>query len=70
MRYIYSMDLGGIITISKYGPRWRELRKALHLDMQEAVIPRYWLSLQTEAQRLVARLFENGGDKLVPDIQQ
>ncbi|KAB5590722.1 O-methylsterigmatocystin oxidoreductase [Ceratobasidium theobromae] len=63
------MDLGGAVSLSPYGPRWRQLRKAIHLDMQESVIPRYWPSLQAEAQRLVVRLSENGGSSLVSDIR-
>jgi cytochrome P450 len=64
------MDLGGIVTFTSYGPRWRQLRKSIHMDMQESVIPKYWPSLQAEARRLVARLSEHGDDKLLQDVQQ
>ncbi|KDN35394.1 hypothetical protein RSAG8_11615, partial [Rhizoctonia solani AG-8 WAC10335] len=54
------MGLGDIVTFSQYGSRWRALRKAIHLDMQESVIPKYWSSQEAEARRLAARLFAHG----------
>ncbi|CAE7214750.1 unnamed protein product [Rhizoctonia solani] len=63
------MGLGDIITFSQYGPRWRALRKAMHLDMQESVIPQYWPAQETEARRLVVRLFDHGDKMLFRDVQ-
>ncbi|CAE6440227.1 unnamed protein product [Rhizoctonia solani] len=63
------MGLDDIITFSQYGPRWRALRKAIHLDMQESVIPKYWPSQAAEAQRLVARLFAHKDKALLRDVQ-
>ncbi|CAE6459643.1 unnamed protein product [Rhizoctonia solani] len=63
------MGLGDIITFSQYGPRWRELRKLIHIDMQESVIPEYWPSQEAEAQRLVARLFAHKDKTMLRDVQ-
>ncbi|KAL5640063.1 hypothetical protein ACGC1H_007383 [Rhizoctonia solani] len=63
------MGLGNIVTFSQYGPRWRALRKAIHLDMQESVMPKYWPSQEIEARRLVARLFAHGDETLLRDVQ-
>ncbi|KAG8750031.1 hypothetical protein FRC11_010831, partial [Ceratobasidium sp. 423] len=63
------MGLDDIVTFSQYGPRWRALRKAIHLDMQESVIPKYWPSQAAEAQRLVARLFAHKDKALLRDVQ-
>ncbi|CAE6509833.1 unnamed protein product [Rhizoctonia solani] len=63
------MGLGNIVTFSQYGPRWRALRKAIHLDMQESVMPKYWSSQETEARRLVARLLAHGDKTLLRDVQ-
>ncbi|KAH7338656.1 cytochrome P450 [Rhizoctonia solani] len=45
------------------------LRKGIHLDMQESVIPKYWSSQEAEAQRLVARLFAHRDKTLLRDVQ-
>ncbi|CAE6337349.1 unnamed protein product [Rhizoctonia solani] len=63
------MGLGDIVTFSQYGPRWRALRKSIHADMQESVIPEYWPSQEAEAQRLVARLFSHKDRTLLRDVQ-
>ncbi|CAE6430735.1 unnamed protein product [Rhizoctonia solani] len=63
------MGLGDIITFSQYGPRWRALRKLIHLDMQESVIPEYWPSLEVEAQRLVTRLLAHKDKAMLRDVQ-
>ncbi|QRW08749.1 cytochrome P450 family protein [Ceratobasidium sp. AG-Ba] len=64
------MGLGDIIQFARYGPRLRQLRKAIHTDMQESAIPNYWPSQIKEAQRLVARLRNHGDEHLINDIQQ
>ncbi|CAE6501688.1 unnamed protein product [Rhizoctonia solani] len=63
------MGLSDIITFSQYGSRWRALRKGIHLDMQESIIPKYWSSQESEAQRLVARLFVHEDKALLRDVQ-
>ncbi|QRV94505.1 cytochrome P450 family protein [Ceratobasidium sp. AG-Ba] len=64
------MGLGDIIQFARYGPRLRQLRKAIHTHMQESAIPNYWPSQIKEAQRLVARLRNHGDEHLLKDIQQ
>ncbi|KAF8600648.1 cytochrome P450 [Ceratobasidium sp. AG-I] len=63
------MGLGEIVTFSQYGQRWRQLRKAIHQDMQESAISKYWPTHESEARWLVARLLDHGDTTLLKDIQ-
>lgn len=64
------MGLGEIVTFLPYGPRWRLLRKAIHQDMQESAIAKYWPTHESEARCLVARLLDHGDVSLLKDVQQ
>ncbi|KAG8736740.1 hypothetical protein FRC10_008982 [Ceratobasidium sp. 414] len=63
------MNLGGLITLSRYGPRWRQLRKGIQLNMQESVISKYWPSQEIAARNLMIKLLEHGDRSLYRDLQ-
>ncbi|KAG9096235.1 hypothetical protein FS749_008866 [Ceratobasidium sp. UAMH 11750] len=63
------MNLGGLITVTRYGPRWRQLRKGIQLNMQESVIPKYWPSQETAARNLTIKLLEHGDRSLYKDLR-
>ncbi|KAG8719081.1 hypothetical protein FRC08_003699 [Ceratobasidium sp. 394] len=63
------MNLGGLITLTRYGPRWRQLRKGIQINMQEPVIPRYWPSQETAARNLMVKLLEHGDRSLYKDLR-
>ncbi|KAG8793514.1 hypothetical protein FRC12_002474 [Ceratobasidium sp. 428] len=63
------MNLGGLITLSRYGPRWRQLRKGIQLNMQESVIPKYWPSQESATRSLMVKLLEHGDRSLYKDLQ-
>ncbi|KAF8600643.1 cytochrome P450 [Ceratobasidium sp. AG-I] len=69
IQMINLMGLGEIVTFSQYGQRWRQLRKAIHQDMQESAISKYWPTHESEARWLVARLLDHGDTTLLKDIQ-
>ncbi|KAG9123143.1 hypothetical protein FRC07_000181 [Ceratobasidium sp. 392] len=63
------MDLGGIITMSRYGSRWRQLRKEIQLNMQEPVVSKYWPPQERAARNLMIKLLEHGDRWLYKDLQ-
>ncbi|QRV94542.1 cytochrome P450 family protein [Ceratobasidium sp. AG-Ba] len=63
------MNLGGLLTLTPYGPRWRQLRRGIQLNLQESAIPAYWPAQNTAARNLMIKLLDHGDRSLYKDLQ-